>query len=260
MRIAKHLILILVTLNVAACSWLPWGEDDEVIDESDPAKVKQASEAEENEDIYVKPSTMEELELKLAKLWARVDELEETNYRQKEKIRVLERGLMLGVVPEEIKNPGSVPPPKKKKKKKKVAKKDLTKMTKKDTEEYQKMLAEAHASFRKGRYGKAIKDYSAIGEKFGEKLPDGMHNYWIARCWANLKEFNIAHQRYVEFIQEYPGSNWIPRAKLDKARVELNQGLRETAIGNFRKIIGDYPYEDVAEMARMELENMEKTL
>ncbi len=254
----RTLVLTIFLLPlISGCSMLnPFSSDPGTDEELDPVKAEKEAKAEEV-DPYVRPSSAEEMELTLAKIWARVDELEEVSYRQKEKIRVLQKGLMLGVVPEEIKSPGALTPPPPVKKKKK---KPTSKMTKKEQSKYQKMLAEAHAHFREGRYGRAIKSYSAIGDEFEGKLPDGMHEYWIARSWANLKELNIAHQRYVDFMKNYPKSTWVPRARLDKARVELTQGLRETAIKNFRNIIKEYPYEDVAEMARMELERMETTL
>ena len=177
MRIFKVALLTAVLLSNFGCSSLnPFASDDPEVDDLDPAKAQKDAEVVED-DPYVKPSSSDEMELKLAKIWARVDELEEESFRQKEKIRVLQKGLMLGVLPEEIKNPGAVQPPMPvKKKKKKIAK---SKMTKKEQTKYQKMLAEAHAHFREGRYGRAIKSYSAIGDEFDGKLPDGMHHYWL---------------------------------------------------------------------------------
>lgn len=48
-------------------------------------------------------ASRKDLELKLARLWTRVDELENKQIRQQEKIELLERGIMLGLVPEELK-------------------------------------------------------------------------------------------------------------------------------------------------------------
>src|SRR5689334_13264409 len=48
----------------------------------------------------VSPSS--DMELRLAKLWARVDDLENQQIRQKERMKLLEKGLMLGIVPDEL--------------------------------------------------------------------------------------------------------------------------------------------------------------
>src|SRR5690606_19635946 len=101
---------------------------------------------------------------------------------------------------------------------------------------------------------------SDIAKTFGEKLEGGMPQYWIAKSWANLKEYNTARQNLVEFLKAYPSSAWAPRAKLELARVEWHLGLQETALTRFRELIQEHPYEDAAEMAKMELENLDKKL
>jgi len=263
MKFQKLLLILLILSFNVGCGWIKgFGSDSSVVEVKDPADAKKHYSSDINP--YVKPSTAEEMELKIARIWARIDELEDENQRQKEVIRVLQNGLMLGLVPEEIKDPILVvPTPRPQVETVAIPEEPKisdSEMSEEEKDAYQKVLAEAHSQFREGRYGRAIKLYSSIGDKFERKLTDGMHHYWIARSWANLKELNIAHQRYIEFMKAYPSSTWIPRAKLDKARVELSQGLRETAIRNFRDIIKEYPYEDVAEMAKMELERMENSL
>ncbi|MBM4250498.1 MAG: tetratricopeptide repeat protein [Deltaproteobacteria bacterium] len=238
----------------------------------------------------------DERDLKVAKLWARVDELEEEVLRQKERIVILERGLTLGLVPDELKYPErskkpktvvvSVHPETAEKKSVDLEKTvpdlpppstdpeapqlKITKVadgdrkgspsTAPDHEEYELAVAAAHDSFRSGRYGRAIVEYAAIGKKFGEQIDAAMHQYWIAKCWANLKEFNTARQLLVEFLKKHGDSPWAPRARLDLGRVEWQMGLRESALATFKSVIQKYPLADAAEMARMELESLDKKL
>ena len=54
----------------------------------------------------VKSSSVQELELKNAKLWTRVDELEDKVSKQRERLKILEKGLMLGILPDELKGTG----------------------------------------------------------------------------------------------------------------------------------------------------------
>src|SRR6476620_1111867 len=48
------------------------------------------------------PAPASDMELRLAKLWARVDDLENQQIRQKERMKLLEKGLMLGIIPDEL--------------------------------------------------------------------------------------------------------------------------------------------------------------
>jgi TolA-binding protein len=221
--------------------------------------------------------TIEEYELKLARLWARVDELEEEQYRQKEKIRVLEKGATLGLVPEELKKPkeASPPPPPTPTPKegpqpkappadeadaKAAAESGPKGIAASEQAHYKEMLAVAHDQFKSGRYGRAIVEFDKIGKEFGDDVAGGMHRYWIAKSWAALKEYNTARQILSDLVADLPTSPWVPRAKLELARVEWRLGLQDTALKRFREVIDQHPYEDAAEMAKMELEALDKKL
>ena len=254
-------IFFFLLANTTGClSWFGDDEEDSSISEAVAGTEGETKVVEELPE--VKASTEEEIDLKIAKLWSRVSELEEQLYRQKEKVRVLEKGLMLGLVPEEMKDDAPYTPPKPKKvaKKKPKPKVPTSPLSPEETKEYQNNLAKAHDTYRAGRYGVAIKMFTEVDEKFGAKLNDGVPQYWIAKCWGQLKEYSIAHQMLVDFTQNYPGSPFLSRGKLEMARIQMRQGLRETAIENFRMIIDQYPYEDAAEMAKMELQRLESTL
>ncbi len=282
-RFLKLALALVLGVTLSGCSFFKK-------DEGEPVEVDaQAGNGEDAKKVGkdgkppapAKATAEDERELKVAKLWARVDELEEEQYRQKERIRVLEKGITLGLVPEELKNPAKfvkAPKPeapaaapaevkvdgkdvKGPEADAKDAKKDgAPALSKEETEKYQGMLANAHDQYRSGRYGRAIVEYSDIAKTFGEKIEGGMPQYWIAKSWSNLKEYNSARQNLVEFLKDFPSSAWAPRAKLELARVEWQLGLQETALGRYREIIQEHPYEDAAEMAKMELENLDKKL
>lgn len=229
----------------------------------------------------------EEQDLKIAKIWSRVDELSSEQSRLRERLKVIEKGLTLGLIPEELKQNnaahgdvgGSQYFLKHKEKaakdaqhapdiveenpersEKKVDELDLEKEQPITENDYQNALATAHEKFRSGAYGRAIVEYESIGKKFGEKFGGGSHKFWVARCWINMKEYGTARQLLAEFLKDYPGSTWAPRAKLELARVEWRLGLRETSLSRLRDVIRDHPQEDAAEMAKMELSTLDKTL
>ena len=139
----------------------------------------------------------EEQDLKMAKLWSRLDDLSSEQSRLRERLRVIEKGLTLGLIPEELKETrgahqgevGSRSPSKYKDKTdqegqplpevveenpEKIEKAPDVVQPEKEHQvtenEYQNALAAAHEQFRSGAYGRAIIDYESIGKKFGEKL------------------------------------------------------------------------------------------
>jgi TolA-binding protein len=229
----------------------------------------------------------EEQDLKMAKLWSRVDDLSSEQSRLRERLKVIEKGLTLGLIPEELKeknvahgNVGGSHNFLKEQEKTsheaqhapEIVEENPERSEKKSHEsgfekdhqitenDYQKALAMAHEQFRSGAYGRAIVEYESIGKKFGESFVGGSHKFWIARCWINMKEYGTARQILAEFLKDYPGSTWAPRAKLELARVEWKLGLRETSLSRLRDVIRDHPQEDAAEMAKMELSTLDKTL
>lgn len=227
--------------------------------------------------------------LKLAKLWARVDEIEGRQDRIKEKVRVIEKGFTWGLIPEELKSDTAAFPrekisvqknldidvhPVSKSEEKSSSKLDENSASKQEdsetkeryldgesnNEEYQKAIASAHDQFRAGRYGRSIVEFTEVGKRFGEEIDRGSHKFWIAKSWAALKEFNTARQSFINFIDQSAKSPWIPRAKLELSRVEWRLGLRDTAVKRLKEIIEKYPFEDAAEMAKMELDQLEKSI
>lgn len=256
MTLARALAIMTLALALQGCSTLAFWRDK---------KPEGDADVQGKDDAMDKAAATDEQELKLARLWSRVDELEEEQIRQKERVRVLEKGLTLGLVPEELKikkEPEPPPPPviKAPEPVKVEPKPEPLAMSKEEQERYQGALASAHDHYRAGRYGRAIVEYSDIVKIFGDKVDGGMAKYWVARCWINLKEYNTARQHLAEFLKELPTSAWAPRAKLELGRVEWKLGLSETALQRFRDVIQHHPYEDAAEMAKMELENLDKTL
>jgi len=229
----------------------------------------------------------DEQDLKMAKLWSRVDQLASDQSRLRERLRVIEKGLTLGLIPEELKDDhkGHKIDPKMENhqnhkdtsevellkspevieetpgKAEKGENETPTTLSQDDSEKaYQAAMAFAHEQFRAGAYGRAIVEYEGIGKKFGDKFGSGSHKFWVARCWINMKEYATARQILAEFLKDYPGSTWAPRGKLELSRVEWKLGLRETSLSRLRDIIRDHPQEDAAEMAKMELSSLDKTL
>ena len=84
-----------------------WGDDEtegsDAASESVPLDSAKKVSLDEEIDIDIDHQvSIENMELKQARIWSRLDELEGVLLRQKEKIRILEKGLLLGISPEKV--------------------------------------------------------------------------------------------------------------------------------------------------------------
>lgn len=219
-----------------------------------------------------------------ADIAARLDQLEFQNRQQMARIKILEKGMVLGLVPEELRSmyeSGKFRPDKKKAAKPKdavakkvAAKKKEVKLTevkpvadiveKKDqvpTEtNYEQMLAEAQKSFRDGKYGSAILAYEKLIKAFPQVQKDGSAAYWTGVSWMYLREYDNANRYLRKSVTDNPKGPFAPRAHVHLAKIARKQGFEDRALQTLRDVIAKYPNEDAADMARLELESMKKSL
>lgn len=217
-------------------------------------------------------TVQDEQELKVAKLWARVDELEEEVFRQKERLKLLEKGLLTGIAPDAlsakelpvpkstlpeapqlVEEPAATPEPS-------SLDSNPNELSLSEQEDYGKRLETARGFFTSARYGKAITEYEKILVAYGGKVDGGFIKYWIARSWRQLKEFSTAEEILNEVLEKHPASPWIPRVHYELAKVYIDANNLASAREKLKFIKNKYQYEDVSELATRELEELPKKL
>lgn len=206
-------------------------------------------------------SVLDEIELKQAQLWTRIDELESMVQKQKQKIKVLEQGLMLGVVPDEVKK--SIEATAKEEvedKSDKVQVDSISNIDKKDMDQYNKEISEAKMLYHSGKFGKAYLEFAKIEKEYSSLSTNGEEIYWLGRCWAKLREFQSAKKYFETYIREYADSPLAVSAKYHLGTVEMEMGLKEIAVKRFQQIIKEHPYEGTAEAAKQALANFRNNL
>ena len=219
-----------------------------------------------------------ELEYKVSQLWSRIEDLEIQNRILKEHYELLRKGLMLGIIPEELKEHDRSPKNRhlggdnqEDSKKNVLNEKKSTEQKKddyqtaeitnsKDVNEYRTKLSEAQESFDSGQYGKAIVAYSDLEKNFGSSQLNGNHLFWIGLSWYYLKEYHLSEKNLQKFINLYPQNNWIPKAELYQAKIQINNGLRKDAIDTLKKMIQKYPNHQIIESAKLELIALRKNI
>ncbi len=216
-------------------------------------------------------TSKEQSSLQQARILARVNQLENTLNLQTQKIRVLEKAITLGIIPEELKkgqasshsldadyggdsfladlssgedsrhssnSQGS------------AAKKAA----------FKKELAEAVAVFGKGEFGKAFILFQKVDQSYGEEDKQGETLFWMGRSWYALKEYQTARQYFQDMIRASPTSSKVSQAKLYMAQGDLKLGMTESAIEGFRDIIRDHQDSPSSQEARKLLADLKDTL
>lgn len=245
------------------CSRFRTAKDgDEVVTTSKKTKAH-------NED---QTSVEDEQELKVAKLWSRVDELEEEVFRQKERMRLLEKGLLTGIAPDGL---GAASAPKAKKESQApqlLVEEDSTAelappktenpndMNLEEQDQYTKQLEAARGLYTSARFGKAIAAYEKILTSYAGKVDGGFIKYWIGCSWRQLKEYTTAEEILNELIEKHASSPWIPRAHYELAKVYIDANNLSSAREKLKFIKNKYQYEDVSELATRELEELPNKL
>jgi TolA-binding protein len=235
-------------------------------------------------------STNEELELKDAKLWARMDSLEAELTRQKQRFAVLEKGLMLGLIPEELKqsedhastsNPGTLPSdpveelrqapvtplerastPAPKEIRVEVRSKPVLARAgdKAEGSAADKAWAQADDYRKNGQWSRAVLAYGAFMRDFPDSAKSGDARFYLAQSWSRSHEFSLAADEFSKFLRDQGDSALTGQARLELAAVYEAQGFRDKAVQGYQDVIARHGSEDVARIARDKLANMEKAL
>ncbi len=216
-------------------------------------------------------STKEQRSLQQARILARVNELENTLNLQTQKIRVLEKAITLGIIPEELKkgqatshaldadyggdsfladlSPGE---------NSKQSTSSQGSAAKKGT--FKKELSEAVAVFSKGEFGKAFILFQKVDQSYGEEDKQGETLFWMGRSWYALKEYQTSRQYFQDMIRASPTSSKVGQAKLYIAQGDLKLGMLESAIDGLRDIIRDHQDSPSSQEARKILADLKDTL
>lgn len=267
LRSIKVGCLVLMVLAISGCNLARKlrGDDDDVVSSTEKRGKRQQV-------VEPQPSVQDEQELKVARLWARVDELEEEVFRQKERTRLLEKGLLTGIPPEAL-SAGEAP------KVKSAPANEMPQLTEQDPqvedqvslqnanelsmaeqEDYGRRIETARGFFTSARYGKAITEYENILITYGSKVDGGFIKYWIGRSWRQLKEYTTAEEILNEVVEKHASSPWIPRVHYELAKVYIDANNLSAAREKLKFIKNKYQYEDVSELATRELEELPKKL
>ncbi len=254
------IFLIFLLLTLSSCASL--------FNRETPAGEAAAAAVPNGSGLAPRVTPIDAIELRLAQLWSKVDDLEAQQLQQKERSKILEKGLLLGLIPEELRAEGKSPRPKKSAPDEEPALKLQVPVAvpvpapelSHDRTLYRKLLQDAQDKFNRANYGQAIVAFNDIGAKFDDEITEGSHHYWIGLSWFYLKEYKLAEESFMAFKGRYPSSPWTNHAGFYLAKIEQSRGLNQRALEQFQKILDDNPDRDLGEMAKAEIQRMKEQL
>ena len=295
MSIARMLLVILVTSSCASL-W-PFGGGKSGAPEAAEKPIAApesknidhtSSTPDSNVAVIATPVRDDEISLKQARLMARMDEIENELKRQREKVRLLEQGLLTGIVPDDLKTGGG----NKKNQKSgnhaagKLPVEDLfalesssdgftgpnldgvdvnpdKKNRSSDTGSASVLTTRmqiAKEHYQASRFGLAIAELAGMSREFGDKAGDGAVRLWLGKSYLGLKEYATARGEFEAYLKGWPSGEGVSSARLELARVYVGLGLKERARVELRRVIKDFDGQEVSEMASQELKNLQGNL
>lgn len=262
MKNNRKILLILAMGSFIGCSSSDPFADSDLSSTDGKAKIEVKADSDKSVD-------PDQKHLHQAKIWQRMDQLENKLLRQQEKIQLLEQGLILGIVPDKLKGKSlierrptqstSIDQPVKKPKAlvrsqpEKLPQTDVSKVSSsksKDNGEYKKHLQAARELYSSGSYSKAYLAFGRLQQDYDEIITGGEPQYWLGRCWYRLKDFEAAEEHFGKFIKANPQNPWTPSAKYFLAQVEFQLDYKEKAVKRLEGLIKDYPYDGTTEAAK----------
>lgn len=262
----RAILTIMIAISLSACSTLGlFDGDPSSLEGGESPKVEGAV-------ALPKSASRDELELQIARLSARIDELETQVVQQKERGKIIEKGLLLGLIPDELKSESVAENREAPLEPNPVTQMSAVKLLEvktpeapanegsEDRESYRKMIQKAQDIFNRANYGQAITAYNEIGAKFDDRITEGSHHYWIGLSWYYLKEYKLSEESFQALLARYPGSPWASHSEYYLAKVDLSRGFHQKALAQFQKILDENPSRDLGEMAQSEIERMKEKL
>jgi TolA-binding protein len=239
---------------LTGCKLLPGDEERSAT--AEPVAAEEGREVQVEDKAAAPPKRNDEVDLKMTKLIARIDELENEVKTQKERQKVLEKGLVTGLVPEELESPKN-----------------------KGLEESQKLEAQNTVDVEESEPESPSVDFQLVekllvSKKFAEasktlenfhpetasKTDQALYAYWMGVCLYYQGKHLEASQFFDQYIEQQDEKSLMPNALYYSAKVNKEMGFGEKGLDLFKQVIDQYPDHEVSKMAKWEISQLENSL
>lgn len=228
------------------------------------------------------PKKDDEVYLQQARIMSRMSEIENELKLQREKIRLLEQGLLTGIAPDELKKQRSEESTKKfVDRSQKSGMPEEVGLTKpnldavtinlkdvsiesspvQDGDEQASVISAKLKSvenlYQASRFGLAITELAAISREYGENAGDGKVRLWLGKSYARLKELTTARLEFESYLKGWPSSPYVAEVRLELAKVYAGLGLKERARTELQRVMKDFAGQEPSEIASLEFSKMQ---
>lgn len=237
----------------------------------------------------IETSISDQLGLSQARITERIAEIEAELKSQKETIKLLERGLLTGIPPRDLKDAESRAAEARSKAKneslnelaadeRELLKSELTAPVldpeivaqtsfspessdgKSGHQTFDLAIAKAQKEFQSGDFQRSLNNFAEISRIYGEKSAGGVVRFWLGKCYSGLKDHASAKGEFEAYLALSPMGSNAADARLELARTLSKMGLKERARTEFKKVMKDFEGQEPAELAAFELSTLQGAL
>ncbi|MGE0171160.1 MAG: tol-pal system YbgF family protein [Oligoflexales bacterium] len=201
-----------------------------------------------------KPKSQQDIDLKMAEMTAKMQEMELQLEEQKQKTKVLEKGMLTGLVPEEFVE-----------KKKDAAEgngqaNEVDAGSKDAGIDYKAAIAKAEAHYKAKNCNASLAVLRDLEKASLGDQEKNVVSYWQGLCLYQNKNYMESRVKLSAFIEAAGNHEFTPNASLHIAKIDKDMGLIEKSLEQFRAIIEKYPNTEVSKIAKWEISDIEDSI
>ncbi len=180
-----------------------------------------------DENLSAEKNALHELELKQARLWSRIDELEGLVLKQQQRVRILEQAILIDTNGKKSEKNLEAPSEKKPRPTNEGPIKEHSQVLPQQSS-FQNQLQYAQDLFSKQQWDKAFLAFSKLDRETDFSVSQGEPLYWLARCWLQMKELQTSKELFARFLEMSPQHPLVSSARAYSEEVELALSEKHT--------------------------------
>ena len=115
------------------------------------------------------------------------------------------------------------------------------------------LYSQAYADYARGNYDLAIQEFQEFLKHYPNTDISDNAQYWVGKCLYGKQKFSDAVEAWNILLRDFPASDKLPDARVDKGLALEKLGRRSQALQEYRYVVDRYPNSPAARVARDKL-------